>query len=192
MQHSVKFFLFLPKINLLDMENQKSALMPSLSAGLILGIILIVYSLLLYVVDLNENVWLASISYVITAVVLYFAIINFRDKDQNGFLSYGKGVGVGTLIGFFASILLAIFTYIYVSYIDPSVLEEAFISAEESILEQNPNIGDDELDTAMGMVEIFTSPVMMAVMTVFWYTMVSVVFSLLISIFAKHEDNNIA
>ncbi len=192
MQHSVKFFLFLPKINLLDMENQKSALMPSLSAGLILGIILIVYSLLLYVVDLNENVWLASISYVITAVVLYFAIINFRDKEQNGFLSYGKGVGVGTLIGFFASILLAIFTYIYVSYIDPGVLEEAIIKAEESILEQNPNIGDAELEQAIGIAEIFTSPVMMTVMTVFWYTMVSVVFSLLISIFAKHEDNNIA
>jgi len=174
------------------MENQKSALMPSLSAGLILGIILIVYSLLLYVVDLNENVWLASISYVITAVVLYFAIINFRDKEQNGFLSYGKGVGVGTLIGFFASILLAIFTYIYVSYIDPGVLEEAIIKAEESILEQNPNIGDAELEQAIGIAEIFTSPVMMTVMTVFWYTMVSVVFSLLISIFAKHEDNNIA
>lgn len=175
------------------MENQKSALMPSLSAGLILGIALVVYSLVLYVADVNENVWLASVSYIITAVVLYFAIINFRDKLQNGFLSYGKGVGFGALTGFFASILLAIFTYIYVSYIDPTVLDQAIISAEEAILEQNPNIGDDELEQAIGMVEIFTSPVMMAVMTIFWYTMVSVVFSLLISIFAKHEDtNNIA
>ncbi len=174
------------------MENQKSALMPSLSAGLILGIILIVYSLLLYVADLNENVWLASISYVITAVVLYFAITNFRDKQQNGFLTYGKGVSVGTLIGLFASVLLAIFTYIYVSYIDPSLLEQAMITAEESVLEQNPNIGDDELDTALGIVEMFNTPVMMAVMSIFWYTLVSLVFSLIISIFAKQEDTNIA
>lgn len=173
-------------------NNQKSAFMPALYSGLIMGMILIVFSLILYVTDLTENVWVASFSYVITAIVLYFAIINFRDKQQEGFLSYGKGVSVGTLTGIFASILLAIFTYIYVTYIDPSVMEEAIIKAEEGILESNPNMSDADLENALGMVEIFTSPVMMAVMTILWYTIVSLVFSLLISIFAKREDNNIA
>ena len=175
------------------MENQKSVLMPSLSAGLILGIILVVFSLLLYVADLNENIWIASISYVIIAVVLYFAIINFRDKQQNGFLTYGKGVSMGTLVGFFASILFAVFTYVYVTYIDPSVIDKALVAAEEGILERMPNISDDELEKQMSIVEIFTKPLIMAITSIFWYTMVSVVFSLLISIFAKQEDtNNIA
>ena len=175
------------------MENQKSVLMPSLSAGLILGIILVVFSLLLYVADLNENIWIASISYVIIAVVLYFAIINFRDKQQNGFLTYGKGVSMGTLVGFFASILFAVFTYVYVTYIDPSVIDKALVAAEEGILERMPNISDDELEKQMSIVEIFTKPLIRAITSIFWYTMVSVVFSLLISIFAKQEDtNNIA
>lgn len=173
-------------------DNQKSAFMPALKSGLILGVALVVFSLVLYVADLNENVWVASFSYVIVAIILYFSIINFRDSEQGGFITYGKGVGVGFLTGLFASVLLAIFTYIYITYIDPSVMEQVIIKAEEGILESNPNIGDDELDQALGMVEIFTNPVMMSVMTIFWYALVSVVFSLIISIFAKREDTNIA
>ncbi len=174
------------------MDNSKSAFMPSLSAGILLGVILVVYSLILYVAELNENQWLAAVSYVITAIVLYFVIINFRDKHQNGFLSYGKGVTVGLLTGLFASVILAIFTYIYITYIDPSIMEQVLIKAEESVLQTNPNMSDEELDRAMGMVEIFTSPGVMTVMTIFWYALVSLVFSLLISIFAKREDINIA
>ncbi len=173
-------------------SNSKSAFMPSLTSGLVLGVILVIYSLILYVVGLNENQWLAAISYVITAIVLFFVIVNFRDKQQDGFITYGKGVSVGTLTGLFASVILAIFTYIYVNYIDPSVIEKALVQAEESILARQPNISDEELDNAMKMVEIFTSPVLMAVMSIFWYTLVSLVFSLLISIFAKREDTNIA
>lgn len=173
-------------------ENQKSAFMPALSFGLILGVILVVYSLILYIVDLNENVWAASFSYVITAVVLYFAIINFRDKQQNGFITYGRGVSLGTLTGLFASVLLAIFTYIYVAYIDTSILDTMMINTEESILESKPNIGDVELERALGFAEMFNTPVMMAVMSALWYTFISFVFSLLISIFAKREDTNIA
>jgi len=173
-------------------ENNTSAFMPSLVSGLMLGVLLVIYSLVLYLFDLNENVWLASVSYLITGAFLFYAISSFRDNKQNGFLSFGKGVGLGTLIGFFASLILAIFTYVYITYIDPGVIEQAMIKAEESILESQPNISDADLDQAMGMVEIFTSPGIMAVMGIVWYTMVSVVLSLLISIFAKREDINIA
>lgn len=173
-------------------NNSKPAFMPSLTAGILLGIILVVYSLILYLAGLNENQWLAAVSYVITAIVLYFVIINFRDKQQNGFLSYGKGVTVGLLTGLFASVILAIFSFIYMKYIDPSILEKALVTAEEDVLQRNPNMSDEELDRAMGMVEIFTSPVVITVLTIFWYALVSLVFSLLISIFAKREDVNIA
>ena len=173
-------------------ENNNSAFMPSLVSGLMLGVLLVIYSLVLYLFDFNENVWLAAVSYLITGAFLFFAITSFRDNKQNGFLTFGKGVGLGTLIGFFASLILALFTYIYISYIDPGVIEESMIRAEESILQSQPNISDDDLDKAMEMVEIFTSPGMMAVMGIIWYTMVSVVLSLLISIFAKREDINIA
>ena len=166
--------------------------MPSLVSGLMLGVLLVIYSLVLYLFDLNENVWLASVSYLITAAFLFYAISSFRDNKQNGFLSFGKGVWLGTLTGFFASLILAIFTYVYITYIDPGVIEEVIIKAEERILESQPNISDADLDQKMGMVEIITSPVIMASMGILWYTLVSIVLSLLISIFAKREDINIA
>jgi len=173
-------------------ENNKSIFLPSLTNGLILGVALIGFSLILYILELTENVWVASLAYVILAVILYFAITSFRDKQQNGFLTYGKGVGVGTLTGIFGAILLAIFTFIYVSYIDPGIIEQALIKGEESILESNPEIGDAELEQALGFMEMVTTPTMMSLIAIFWYALVSLVFSLLISIFAKREDTNIA
>ncbi|PLX05566.1 MAG: hypothetical protein C0598_14240 [Marinilabiliales bacterium] len=173
-------------------NNSKSAFMPSITYGFLMGIILVIYSLILYILELNENTWLGIVSYVITAVFLFYVITNFRDKQQNGFLSYGKGVSVGTLTGLFASVVLAIFIFIYVNYIDPSIVEKALVQAEEGILQRAPNISDEALEQQMSMVEIFTKPVFMAVTSIIWYTIVSLVFSLLISIFAKREDTNIA
>ena len=173
-------------------ENNHPAFMPSLVSGLMLGVLLVIYSLVLYLFDLNENIWLSSVSYLITGAFLFYAITSFRDNKQNGLLSFGKGVGLGTLIGFFASLILALFIYVYITYVDPGVIEEAMIRAEESVLQSQPDISDADLDNAMEIVEIFTSPGIMASMSIIWYTMVSVVFSLLISIFAKREDINIA
>jgi hypothetical protein len=60
------------------------------------------------------------------------------------------------------------------------------------MLAQNPDMSDEQLDQALGMVKIFTSPVMMAVMGFIYNVVISVVLSLIFAIFAKREDRSIA
>lgn len=172
-------------------NNSKPAFMPSLSYGTLLGIVLVIYLLILYLVDMQENEWLAVLGYLILVVGLYFFIILFRDKQQNGFISYGKGVSVGVLIGLFAGIVVSIYTYVNIIYIDTSILEPILVEIEESIIKAKPNIEEEELVKTMELMNT-TMPYILVFFNVISYTLVSLIFSLLISIFAKREDINIA
>ena len=173
-------------------ENQKSVIMPSLMYGIYLGFALIVYSLLLFLLDVDQESWLTWISYVIMAAGLYWAMTSIRDKELGGFISYGKAFGAGFWTTLFATIIMGIFTYIYVIYIDAGLIDEILLKAEETLLESSPNMSDEQFDTTMMWTEKMTSPVMITVWATLANMFFGVVLSLIIAIFAKRENNSVA
>jgi len=173
-------------------ENNKSVIMPSLMYGVYLGLTLIVYSLLLFLLDVDSESWLKWISYVIMAAGIFWAMISIRDKQLGGFMSYGKAFGSGFWTVLFASVLTAIFTYFYVIYIDTGMIDEILLKAEESMLEGNPNMSDEQLDQALAMTEKFTSPVMISVWAFIANVIFGTILSLIIAIFAKRENTGAA
>ncbi len=168
-------------------EKMKSAFMPSLMPGIYLGFALIMYTLVLFILDVDMESPLKYGSYVIMAIGLYLSIVAFRDKQLDGFISYGKAFSAGFYTGLFASVIASIFTVIYVQYIDTELLV-----AEESMLEANPDMSNEQIDQALSMTEMFTSPIMMGVMGFIANLILSAILSLIIAIFAKRENNNIA
>lgn len=169
-------------------ENNKSAIMPSLMYGIYLGFALILFSLILFLAEVDFESRLKWISYLILAAGLFWAMISFRDKHNGGFVSYGKAFGVGFWTGLFAAIISAIFTYFYVVYIDAGLVDQILLQAEESILESNPNMSDEQLEQALSITEMFTSPVMMTVWAFVGNIVVATILSLIIAIFAKREN----
>ncbi len=89
-------------------ENQKSVVMPSLMYGIYLGFALIVYSLILFLLDVDHESKLTWISYVIMAAALFWAMISVRDKELDGFISYGKAFGTGFWTGLFMMLIKSI------------------------------------------------------------------------------------
>lgn len=174
------------------MEKQKSAFMPSLLPGIYLGFALIVYSLLMYLLDVDRESYITYISYIILAAGLYWSVVSFRDKNMDGYIEYGKAFSAGFYTGLFASILAGIFLYIYVQYIDLGLIDEILVEAEENMLAQNPDMSNEQLDQALSLTETFTSPVMMGVMGFIMNLFVSTIFSLIIAIFAKRENKQVA
>lgn len=169
-------------------ENNKSAVMPSLTYGIYLGFALIIFSLILFLLEVEFDSKLTWISYLIMAAGLFWAMISFRDKHNGGFASYGKAFGTGFWTGLFAAIVSAIFTYFYVIYIDAGLIDQILLQAEEAILETNPNMSDEQLEQALSMTEMFTSPVMMTVWAFVGNLVGATLLSLIIAIFAKRED----
>lgn len=160
--------------------------------GILIGFALIVFQLIMYLLDVSSESYLNFLNYVVLAVGLFWSIVQFRDTRLEGFITYGKAVGSGFAVGLIASILMGIFMYFYLTYMNTGLVEQVLLTAEESMLEQNPNMTDEQIEQAMSVVEIFSTPAMMAVMGFLYNVVVSLVFSLIIAIFAKREDRSIA
>ncbi len=130
---------------------------------------------------LNNGLIIAAISY---------SIIQFRDTENEGFLSYGDSLKLGTSIAFFSSVILAFYTFIFVSYIEPNTLTELMQQTEQAVLESNPEISDEELDLALEMTAKFMQPHWMLILGMLSGTFMGFLYSLVISIFTKKDNPN--
>lgn len=170
------------------MENKnQSTFMAAFTPAILIAVILIVFSLLMYLLDFEYDSSVNYISYVFLAVGLWWAITSYRNKQEGGFISYGKAFSMGFFVGLIASVLVSVYFYIYVQYINPGLIEEILLNAEDEMLTANPDMSDEQIDQALGMVEMFTSPLMMTVMGFIMNLIASTVLSLIIAIFAKRE-----
>ncbi len=66
--------------------------------GAMLGLVLVVISLLIYILELYENQWISIISTIALIAGIVMGIKKFRDQENGGFISYGSALGYGTLI----------------------------------------------------------------------------------------------
>ena len=130
---------------------------------------------------LNNGLIIAGIAY---------TIIQFRDTENRGFISYGDSLKLGTSVAFFSSVILAFYTFIFINYISPNTLNEILVQAEQAILESNPEISDDELDLALEMTNKFVQPHWMLILGVLGGTFMGFMYSLIISIFVKKDNPN--
>jgi hypothetical protein len=171
-------------------ENKSSFFQQTLTAGLLLGIVLVVYSLLMYFLDMSTNKYIGWISYLIIAVVIYYLQVQHRNKDLNGFMSYGKALGFAVMSMLVASVISAIFNFIMVKFIDPGLITKIMSMQEEAMAKRGMTAEQTEM--AMKMTAKMMSPVFMSIFTLigmmFWGTVVS----LITSIFTRKEANPVA
>ena len=170
------------------MEKKISVWKATLNSGLILGLALVIYTLLLYFLDQSFNKTLGYVSILIIIIGLVLGIKSFRDDVRGGILSYGQGVGAGTVIGLYAGIIGALFTYLLYTVIDPDLLGKLLTFSEEQIIESG-RVPEEMMDQVMDQQKMFMKPWVMAVMGVVNSVFISVIVSLIASIFLKKEGN---
>ena len=91
--------------------------------GLISGILSIVVFLVVYFAGMMGNSWIGLVSAVITVVLMVLAHKEFKESG-NGYMSYGQGLGLGTLMVTIGSVISALFSYIYIKFINTGYIQE--------------------------------------------------------------------
>src|SRR5438046_2953372 len=86
---------------------------PAMKMALMMSGMLIVYTLVLYIAGQSTNKGLGWINYILILTGLILASINFRDKENHGFITFGRAFYFGFMIVLFASLVYGIFMYIY-------------------------------------------------------------------------------
>jgi len=155
--------------------------------GLIGGLASIIFGTVMNILGMGAgtgNDTLNSvISLVIFAAVIYLALTKHRDEDLGGFMSYGRGLGLGVLTSLIMGVLASLFTYIYVGFIDPSITEVIL----ERTLEQYEEMGmpEDQIEMSMSWVKSMMSPIGMATFQVIGSAIMGFIASLIISAVVK-------
>lgn len=170
---------------------QKSTFSPALQFGLLTGLVLIVFTLILFLAGVGEKSPIQFISYVLLIGMIFWGMVNIRDKQLDGVMSYGKAFSTGFWIALFASILVGIFTFFYLKYINPGFMTNHLAEARMK-MEERPGITQAQVEQGMKMARTFASPIVSAIMALIWEVIIGTVLSLLIAIFAKREDKTIA
>ncbi len=153
--------------------------------GTLLGLVLVIYSLVLWMAGHALTQSLSYVSYLFLIVGLYLGIKTFRDNDSGGFISYSRALGVGTTIGLFAGILTGAYTFVLFKFLDPALLDQMRLLAEEAMYQSG--IPEAQIEAASQMQKKFMQPGILAITTVFGNFLSAFVISLIVSIFVKKE-----
>lgn len=65
-------------------------------------------------------------SMVISLLFVYFGIKHFRDKENNGIVTFGKALLIGILISLMVSLAFGILDVIYVKFINPEFMTDYY------------------------------------------------------------------
>lgn len=128
----------------------------ALKWGLISGVATMLYSTLLYTTGLFNNPSASWVTIILAVVFITLAMREFRELN-GGYLSYGEGVGLGTLTAAISGLLSATYGMIYTSFIDPTIMDQ-IIEANRERMEEQGQLSDEQIEAAMETMQAFQSP----------------------------------
>jgi hypothetical protein len=169
-------------------EKPRSVISNGIYFGLITGGVLIFFSLIMYLLDLYMNQAVNWIGYIFLLAGMIWGTLEFRNKHNNGFLSYGKAFSSCFWIGLFAGILASVYLFVFVQFIHPGFINELLDQMRTNMLTSNPNMSEDQIEQAVAVSSKFMSPLMMTLWGLAAYAAMSAIFGLIIAIFLKKED----
>ena len=147
----------------------------------------IVYTLVMYFLDLTINKTQGYVFLLILVVSLFFLIKSYRDNYLHGYMTYGQAVGAGVVIFLYYAILMAIFTYILYAIIDPGLIDKQLAASEELLAKRG--IPQEAMDASLKIQKKMMKPEIMAPIGIFGNMLYGVIMSLIVAIFAKKEGN---
>lgn len=171
----------------MEQTTKPNLLKSTMTSGAILGVVLVIFSLVIYMTNLTYVTGIGYISYLFIIGGIVLGIKNYRDQEQQGFISYSQALGAGMLTVMFASIIVAVFVYLLYSVIDPGLIEKGIEVARENMAKKNLN--DEQVELAINMTKKFMSPGFIVIFTILGYAILGLIFSLIAAAFMKKEKN---
>lgn len=171
------------------MENQqKPTKNVALNYGLILGVVSILFHLSLFAMGkhLEQNIMVTLLSIAISAAIIVWGIKKYKEAN-NGFLSLGQGLKTGIGIAMISSVIYIIYTLLFLNVIAPETMEQGLEIARQKLLE-NPNMSEDQIDSALEMQKKFSGPTFLIPIMLIFSLFIGFVVSLIASLVMKKTE----
>lgn len=169
------------------METTKPAIKPiAFTYGLYLGLLTIVGLVIAYIANLDKSWVLSGVSIVITILIYFYGIKTYKAQNGN-MLSIKDAIKVGLAMAAVGGVIAAVYAFIHYSYIYPEFIDKIREQAYLDMTTKNPNMTQDQVDQASGMMNMFTSPFFMSTMTLIWSLFFGLIVSLITGAIMKKD-----
>lgn len=153
--------------------------------GLITGVMLVTFGLVVTLSDTNSESTAASMVYAVLAAGILLGVRSAR-MARGGVISFGKAFGAGMGITAISGILSGIFTYIKLTSLAPELLDQMKANAEAGL--DTSEMTNEEVEAAQAAVEAFTNPTILSVIDVFSTLFIGALFALVVAaVFKKNQ-----
>lgn len=152
--------------------------------GLILGLVSVIFSFLqlTFIEDPETPLRWLSVIILIGGIVLTHK--QFKQQNQ-GFMSYGQGLAIGTIVSAVSGVIGGVFTYIYFTFIDPSYMARVMELTRSRMEEKG--MPDAQIDQAMAWTQKFATGPISMLFTILGALLMGFLISLVVSAFTKNS-----
>lgn len=158
--------------------------------ALMLAGIQIALSLLIFGLGMDTNNTVQNTLMVATSIAtIYLSHIHlrdFRNMENNGFLTIGEGLKKGFGLGFKSGSIMAAYYFIYYKFLNPGFMEKVRIMQEMQMEEQG--LSQKEIEQAMHFANMFSSPWIFAIGSLIGSVFFIFILSLISSAILKNEN----
>ena len=152
--------------------------------GVLTGLVSIIFAFVILATGQLTNTPLQFVGLIIPIVGIYLAHKAFKGQN-GGYMSYGQGLGIGTLLSVISGVISVAFNYLYKEFIDPE-LSKQILEQTRAKLEQGGNMSDAQIDQAMSISSKFSSGPISLVIGLLSSIILGVVISLIVAAFTKN------
>jgi hypothetical protein len=175
------------------MENQKmSPSLIMLKWGAIGGLLSFIFTLITKFTGLEDDFsetlgWVSTIfTLIINVTILVLALREVREEND-GFMSYGQGLGSSTLLGAIWGVIAGGFNYIYLQFIDQGVVQKQLDLARERLEDQG--LTESQIEDAEKITKMMMGPGVQFVMVVVVTIVFMFILGLIVSGVLKREKS---
>lgn len=157
--------------------------------GVIMALVSIVYSLIMSLVELQGNKVAGFVPFAVL-IAIFILAHNYFKSNGNGFMSYGQGLGIASLITLINAVLSSIFTFIYITSVDDSIIAQQREEALRNMEKQG--MSDQEIDQAMQFTDMFLSPLGLTLGSLLSLIFFGILLALLVTAFTHKKDQTLS
>lgn len=156
----------------------------AMQQGLILALVLTIYTLIVQLTGLYTESWPNYLSFVIYLGFIIYLFGNYK-KLNNGYMKLGRAIGIGTLAMTVAGAISAIVTALYIQFVDDSMIKYQMEKQMEEMY--NQGMSTEQIEAAEQMAGMFQGPVMIIIAGTIAAALFGVILSLVVGLFMKNN-----
>jgi hypothetical protein len=154
----------------------------ALKWGIISAILIIVYSVILYMTGGFKTPSLSWVTFLFLLLGIVMGMREFKSMN-NDFMNFSEGLGVGTLVSAVSGLVSSIFSYIYLNFIDTTIMQQMRDMQMEQM--ESQGLTSEQIDQAMEIGAKFTTPGIMFLFGIIGYVLFGFLISLIVSAILK-------